>query len=331
MSAPLRTVLLALAATLAAATAADAQVGTYTSCERAGDATIVEVSGATCDDARAAAAAIAGTPATNVEAALAATGWSALRAYPTPGSRAYEVVATRGLAALKLRRPGDAPDLDGWTPGRELLLSRHTLVGGAKPPSDAVLCTTAFLVRLGSHVGGLSAAHCAGVSRKTGTSARRNAALRRPPQPGIVLGGVRRNLALRSKPIDALVLPVPSGPDRPSADVIYRLDYQPPWFVVGGARPLLGREVCFSGRSSGADNCGQIVHPFPGVHGLVCTDITARPGDSGSPVYTRPTAAGTVRAVGIANIVFGLFQSMCFVPLQPVLDALHGQLVSAGR
>jgi hypothetical protein len=36
-----------------------------------------------------------------------------------------------------------------------------------------------------------------------------------------------------------------------------------------------------------------------------------------------------VRAVGIANIVFGFLQSMCFVPLQPTLDALDATLVTA--
>jgi hypothetical protein len=36
-----------------------------------------------------------------------------------------------------------------------------------------------------------------------------------------------------------------------------------------------------------------------------------------------------VRAVGIATLVFGPFQSMCFTPIGPVLDALNARLVSA--
>ena len=38
---------------------------------------------------------------------------------------------------------------------------------------------------------------------------------------------------------------------------------------------------------------------------------------------------GTVRAVGIATLVFGPFQSMCFTPIEPVLGALHARLVTA--
>jgi hypothetical protein len=324
-----RSILLALATVLVTAGSASAQIGTYTSCEGAGTATIVEISGATCDVARAVATATAAATPATIEQALQAAGWMPLQVEPAPGSDTYDVSAIRGLAAMRLRLPGAVPDLGGWTADRELLFSRRTLVGGAKPPSDSTVCTSAFLVKLGAHVGGLTAAHCSGLT-KTGKTARRNTALRRPPQPGIVLGTVQRNLARRARPIDVMVLPVPSGPGRPSADVIDRFVYQPPWFVRGTARPLLGRRVCFSGRTSGPDNCGRIVHRFLGVGRLVCTDITAREGDSGSPVYTEPGAAGTVRAVGIANIVFGIFQSMCFEPIAPVLDALDAKLVSAG-
>ncbi|MDQ3723721.1 MAG: S1 family peptidase, partial [Actinomycetota bacterium] len=94
-------------------------------------------------------------------------------------------------------------------------------------------------------------------------------------------------------------------------------------------RPRLGREVCFAGRTSGVDQCGRIVRSFPGTGGLPCTTITGQQGDSGAPVYTAPRADGTVRAVGIATLVFGLFQSMCFTPLEPVLDALDATLVTA--
>jgi hypothetical protein len=36
-----------------------------------------------------------------------------------------------------------------------------------------------------------------------------------------------------------------------------------------------------------------------------------------------------VRAVGIASVVFGPFQSMCYVPIRPVLKALKAKLVTA--
>ena len=103
----------------------------------------------------------------------------------------------------------------------------------------------------------------------------------------------------------------------------------PPLFVAGSARPRLGRSVCFSGRSSGIDQCGEIIRSYPGTGGLPCTTITAAPGDSGSPVYTAPRADGTVRAVGIAVLVFGPFASMCFEPIGPLLRALDAKLVTA--
>lgn len=325
-----RSVLLAAATVLVAAGTAAAQVGTYTTCETTATATIVQVSGATCDVARAAATAVAAAAPATIEPALVAAGWTPVHATPATDGPGYDVVATRGLIAMRLRLPGAAPDLDGWTADRELLFSRRTLVGGAKPPNDSTICTSAYIVRLGSHLGGLTAAHCSGLTKKHVT-ARRNTALRRPPQPGIVLGTVRRNLASRPKPIDVMALPVPSGAGRPYADIINRAIDQPPWFVHGTAKPTIGRGVCFSGQTSGPDQCGRIVHRFPiaGTKGLSCTDITAREGDSGSPVYTLPDASGTVHAVGIANIVVGLFQSMCFVPIGPVLDAMNATLVNA--
>jgi len=324
----IKTILLALGALLAIAATASAQASEYTSCEKTGDAVIIDVAGAaTCDDARAVATALAGAPGADIEATLAAAGWTALRAAATGFESSYDLVATRGLAALSIRRPGDAPDLDGWMAGRELIFSSARLVAGGPAPKGSSLCTSAFLVKLGTHPGGLSAGHCAGLTKKK-TSRRRNVALRRPPQPGIILGGVRRNLERRARRIDALVLPVPSGVGRPAAAVVDRGLFRRPWFVSGIARPLRGRRVCFTGRTSGVDQCGKIVRSFPGTR-LPCTTITAREGDSGGPVYTEPAPDGTVRAVGITTLVFGLLQSMCFTPLEPVLDALNATLVTA--
>ena len=322
-------ILVALGTLLVFAATATAQLGRYTQCEKAGDAIIVDVSGATCDEARAVATTLTGVPPADVEAVLRRSGWTPLRAAATGFQHSYDVFSTRGAAALWIRRRGDAPDLDGWMAGRELLFARGRLVGGAPPPRGAVVCTSGFLIRLGNRLGGLSAAHCAGLTRSR-TTRRRNAALRRPPQAGIVLGGVRRNLARKRRRLDALVLPVPSGPGRPSAAVIDRDVLGPPLSVIGSARPRLGRRVCFAGSTSGVDQCGEIVRTFPGVRGLPCTTITAREGDSGGPVYTEPRENSTaVRAVGIATLAWGLFQSMCFTPLEPVLDALDARLVTA--
>ena len=329
MPALARTVLLAVAVLLLAATAAHAQADpdAYLECETAGDAMFVEVSRASCDDARAVAVAIAAAPAADLPTAIAPTGWTPLRVRGLDLQVAYDIYATRGTATLRIRRRGVTPDIDGWMAGRELVFSSGTLIPGGTPPRDSTLCTSAFLIRLGTRLGGLSAAHCAGTRR--GVTRRRNSAMRRAPQQGIILGGVRRNLARRSRPIDALVLPVPSGPNRPAANVIERFPFQPPLFVRGRARPLLGRAVCYSGVTSGPNQCGKIVRRFPGARGLSCTSIIAREGDSGSPVYTAPAADGTVRALGIANVVFGLFQLMCFEPIDRVLDALGATLVSA--
>jgi hypothetical protein len=320
-----------IAALLAVAAPAEAQqapTGVYTSCAPVGGTSIVEVSGATCEEAQAVAAALAATPAADAGAVLHAAGWAPLRALVAPGG-----------AALRIRRPGPPPDLDGWSAGRELLLARGRLVPGARPPHDAVLCTSAFLVSLPSgRLGGLTAAHCGG-TRRDGTVQRRNAVLRRAPQPGVLLGRVVRNVA-RTRPLDALVLPVPAGPDRTASPVIDRGVTRPPWSVAGVARPFSGRQVCFSGRTSGIDRCGVILgaRARPGerllsvLSGAVvrCTDITAQHGDSGSAVYTAPLADGSVRAVGIAVIVVGPTSRMCFTPLLPVLDALGAQVVTEG-
>jgi hypothetical protein len=323
----LRTIILSVAVVLAGAASAHAQAGEYTHCAKAGDAILLDVSVATCDEARAVATALVPVPPAGVEVALVAAGWTPLRAAATGFQHSYDLIATRGLASVLIRRPGDAPDLDGWMAGRELVFAREQLVPGAPAPKGAAVCTSAFLIRLGTHAGGLSAGHCADVTKK-GASRRRNAALRRPPQPGIVLGSVQRNLYRRSRKLDALVLPVPSGAGRPSAAVVERGLFSPPWFVRGTARPLRGRRVCFTGRTSGADQCGTIVRSFPGTR-LPCTTITAREGDSGGPVYTEPAPDGTVRAVGVTTLVFGPLQSMCFTPIGPVLDALNAELVTA--
>lgn len=332
MRRPLTAALLGLILVLGAAAPASAQApaapaGGYASCPRAGSAVIVEVGRASCDDARAVALALTGVPPAGVEAALAAAGWTPLRAAATGFDDHYELFATRGRAGLWLRLPGEAPDLDGWMANRPLVFARGQLVPGAPPPAGAVACTSAFLVRVSGRLGGLSAAHCAALSQR-GRTLRRNAALRRPPQPGIVLGTVRRNLA-RTQRLDVVVLPVPSGAGRPSAAVVDRGILGPPLFVRGTARPRIGQRVCFSGSTSGVDQCGEVVRRYPGVGRRTCTSITGREGDSGSPVYTRPAADGTVRAVGVASVVFGPFQSMCFVPIGPVLDALKATLVTA--
>lgn len=327
-----------LACLLGGPAAASAAVGQYTQCGASDAATLVAVSGAACDEALAVAQTLSVAGAGERPALLRAARWTPLRAASLADGSSHDLVAIRGHAALRLRFPGAAPDLDGLFAGRELFFSRAQLVGGRRIPRATAVCTSAFLLRLGNHLGALSAAHCGGI-RRDRTTSRRNVALRRPPQPGIVLGTVQRNLQ-RTRPLDALVVPVPSGPTRPLAAVVDRGVSRPPWFVIGSARPLSKRRVCITGRTSGVDQCGIILFGttrqrldagatrLSGVR-VVCTSIQAREGDSGGPVYTRPGTAGTVRAVGITTLVLGLFQTMCFTPIIPVLDALNARLMTA--
>jgi hypothetical protein len=320
---------------LAVPAGAHAQAELYTSCEASGEATLVQVAGTTCESAAGVVAVLLAAPPGSAAAVLAAVGWSPLRARDA-GDNEHDLVAIRGLETLRIRRRGAAPDLDGWEAGRELLFARKRLVGGRPAPKGAVLCTSAFLIRLSSgRLGGLSAAHCGGL-RSDRTVHRRNAALRRPPAPGIVLGRVLR-IVRRTKPLDALVLRVPRGASRPASPVIDRGISRPPWRVVATAHPLANRSVCMTGRTSGIDQCGQIlgtevrraerfVSAFAGSR-VRCTSIVARQGDSGGPVYTAPAADGTVRAIGIAAIVVRPSSRMCFTPIKPVLSALRARLV----
>jgi hypothetical protein len=309
----------------------------YRRCAATEGVEFVMVARASCRAAETLAAVIGATAPDASATALVAQGWTPVRARQVPGREPllHDLVAMRGRAAVRIRRRGLAPDLDGWSAGRELIFSRHTIVGGRPVPRDSAFCTSAFLVLLpGGRAGGLSAAHCAGL-RANGTSDLRNAAMRRPPAPGIVLGRVRRNLA-RTVPLDALVLPVPRGDDRPRSAIVDRGVSRPPWAVRGTARLLAGRRICFTGHRSGIDRCGRLsgrgeVETYLALRtGVIvrCTDIAAREGDSGGPVYTAPRADGTVRALGIVTLIVGLERAMCFTPLAPVLQRLDARLVT---
>jgi hypothetical protein len=327
--------LFAVLAAPAAAQSAAPQYA-YEPCAAVGVADVVQVVGATCEEAETVARQVVARPTAQAAAALKAAGWTALRARSTKDETAYDLVAVRGSAALRIRRRGAAPDVDGWEAGRELIFARPHIVGGQPVPKGAVVCTSAWLVRLpGGSLGGLSAAHCGGL-RKDRTVQRRYVGLRRPPQPGIVLGRVKRILT-RTLPLDALVVPVSSTATRSALPVIDRGVSRPPWNVIGFARPLAGRSVCFSGRTSGIDRCGRmagsrargaerVLSAFAGF-AVRCTSIRASPGDSGAPVFTTPRSGGAVRAVGIVSIILVSTRQMCFTPLGPVLDELNARLV----
>lgn len=312
----------------------------YEHCGPVEQANMVGAARVSCSVARSVAEAVVAVSPSRELSALASLGWQPLRARAADGGRAHDLIALRGVGAVWIRRPGPAPDVDGWTAGRELIFSRHRIVGGKPVPRDASACTSAFLIRQrGGVLAGLSAAHCGGLRRSDRLVQRRNAALRRPPAPGIVLGRVSRTLT-RHVPLDALVLPVPRGDARPRSAVVDRGIARPPWPVAGVAQALPGRAVCFTGRTSGRDRCGRIAarraRPSEVLLGLQagvlvrCTTIRAQPGDSGGPVYTFPRSDGTVRAVGIVTLIAGPQAAMCFTPVRPVLDQLRATVVTAG-
>jgi hypothetical protein len=331
-----------LAACSLAPAAAHAGTISYTRCDPAvPGASFVGVARASCSDVLDVATAVAAADPAAEAAVLTARGWTPMRALPSGAESAdrHDIIAVRGRAALRVTRDGQAPSLDGWAAGRELVFARSAIVGGKPIPRDSAFCTSAFLVRQKTGaLGGLSAAHCGGLTADE-TVQRRNAALRRPPQPGIVLGRVLQILT-RRLPLDALLLPVPGGTGRTATPVVDRGIRRPPLPVVGTARTLSGRRVCFTGRTSGPDQCGQIrgaaarpLESLFALQGLVvrCTTITAREGDSGGPVYTAPGSDGAVRAVGIVTLISGPRARMCFTPVIPVLDKLGARLVTAGK
>jgi hypothetical protein len=270
-------------------------------------------------------------------AALRAGGWRPIASRERAGGVA-EVMAVRGRAVVRARFPGQpVPDVLAVTAGRELILSGTRLVGGRPIPDDTAVCTIAFPVRVGSVTRALSAGHCA-ADEDTGEVTREFTALRRPPQPGVVLGTVRRSLFVRTS-LDSLLLRVPGGEDRGAAPFVWRGWSRPPWAVIGTARPLAGRAMAFTGRTSGVDQRGtifgrrgaavaRILRVVAGSR-VVCTSATARQGDSGGPVYTAPSASGTVYALGTSTLVIGSRASLCFTPIAPVLDAFDARLVTA--
>ena len=340
MPVPRRAVLLpaaTVALCAAAPTAASADTS-YTRCDDVDGVTLVQQARSSCVVAQPVAAAVGAAPAAEAPAAMAGAGFTPLRAEQTArGASSFDLVGLRGREVVRVRRAGAVPDLDGFAAGRELIFSRARIVGGAPIPRDAATCTSAFLVRLsGGRLGGLSAAHCAGL-RSDGTAQRRNAAVRRPPQPGFVLGRVQRMVSKVAR-LDALVLPVPRGAGRTALPVVDRGVSRPPWVVAGTAQLTAGRRVCYTGRTSGVDRCGRLAGSSARAFerflsaragtAVRCTTITAAPGDSGGPVYTRARADGTVRALGITTLVFGRRQQMCFTPVAPVLDRIGGRVAT---
>ncbi|MDQ3723777.1 MAG: hypothetical protein M3376_12130, partial [Actinomycetota bacterium] len=83
MYAALKTVLCAVATLLMCAATASAELGVYDACANVGDATIVAMSGASCQDVAPVARALTGAPADQGPTVLRAAGWTPLRSAAT--------------------------------------------------------------------------------------------------------------------------------------------------------------------------------------------------------------------------------------------------------
>src|SRR5436190_8071148 len=117
-------ILAAIASLLPGAAAGQGQSGAglasyvYQPCAAAEPATIVAVAGAPCAEAEDVAGQVLAAAPDGAEAALRAVGWTLVRARASDGGSEHDLVATRRGAALRIRRPGPAPDVDGWEAGR---------------------------------------------------------------------------------------------------------------------------------------------------------------------------------------------------------------------
>jgi hypothetical protein len=270
--------------------------------------------------------------------ALVAAGFTPVHVQQLGSERAgfthYGVVAVGFGVTVRYQRTGGAPDdVYAVNAGERLYFSKA--FGGSL--IDTNKCTAAFTVRFADgRLGQLSAGHCGWEQRrfrhdKTFPFVSRD----HGGLPFRYLSQVQRNLDMKGR-LDALEYDVAPAPGFRITRLVAR-GLAPPVMLTGVAK--LGRldpgdTVCFSGITSG-EHCGGVRRGTGGkaLNGLgrvfegnrvVCTKAKARHGDSGSPVYTRPSGAGTARAVGIVSLAAA--GSMCFTPLQPVLDALGAQL-----
>lgn len=270
--------------------------------------------------------------------ALVAAGFTPVHVEQLGSQRAgfthYAVVAVGFGVTVRYQRTGGAPDVYAVNAGERLYFSQAF---GAGDLEDASKCTAAFTVRFDDgRLGQLSAGHCGWEQRRFRRDitfafiSRDHAGL-----PFTYLSRVRRNLDTGGR-LDALEFDVAPAPGFRITRLVAR-GLAPPVTLTGVAkldRLDAGDSVCFYGITSGED-CGAVRRGAGGkaMNGLaevvggnrvVCTTAKARHGDSGSPVYTRPGPAGTARAVGITSLAAA--GSMCFTPLEPVLEALNAHL-----
>lgn len=235
------------------------------------------------------------------------------------GREVYVIDAGDGGRTLTYRRVGADPavDHDILRAGQQLIFGRRRGVPGGG-------CTAGFPVRLAAGArGGLAAGHCARNDADDPVRAR--------VFINIDAGPSREIGALSS-------LPWPAGQDvlayritsrrRRVYPQIERGDQAP--LTVAGSVPtgrlVAGLPVCFAGRVSGADQCGAL-DSFTRRDTQRCTDVRARKGDSGGPVY-YPAHDGFTRAMGVVAVSRRLGGEMCFEPIDEALRSVGATLLA---
>ena len=269
---------------------------------------------------------------------LRTAGWAPLRAAANDDPNVHDIVATRGHAALRIRRPGAAPDLDGWAAGRELLFARPL---ARRRPAAA-----AGSGRL--HVGlpdqpAWSSGRAQRRALRWSAQGRHDAPAQRRAAPAAAAGDRARRRAAqrpaheaarRARRAGAVGSDATGGRGHRSRRRRVRRGSSSAPHVrrPGAASASAGARAA----STSAASSSTAPPPAPtasraGARARTCSAPRSRraAATAAGPSTPRPRADGTVRAVGITTLVFGLFQTMCFTPLSPVLDALNAQLVTA--
>jgi hypothetical protein len=276
-------------------------------------------------------------PAADELVALEQAGWRMVRLdhLRIDGVDLHQLWAAKGKRrVIYVRRGRDAiVDQFGeqrpYRPGQNLGFYRSPGVAG-----QSWTCTGGYVLRqrVGGQLVGLTAGHCSnypfydGGAWQTEDAERQDIFLGQPRHQ--VLGAVISNTE-----------PSESGPDA----LVFALDRVPlaaqqieqgsltPLRVTGWVptrRQRNGMRVCFTGRTSGLEECGRIYDRlFEGTRRLVCAHVKTDSGDSGGPVYTRPRD-GAARAVGIVKASRRFFGrgDLCYTPIETVLEVFGATL-----
>ena len=206
-----------------------------------------------------------------------------------PTTSGWPTTSSRPRPCRARIRGAASPDLDGSIAVACVLLAppahRRRRAPRRLDALHVVVCHPA-----GAPQGRLTAARCAGGSKKTGTTQHGDGALADRPARDGSWAACAATCAPRRSRWSALMLPVPSTPSSPSGAAIDRA-LAPAMIVRGKASPPVVAG-CAAPAWRAAPTTARIVRSFPGAGRLPCTTITAREADGGSPVYPEPAANG---------------------------------------